>query len=128
MARSEALTLLSVLQREGRLVDFLQESIDGYPDAQVGSAVREVHRACRQTLERIFGLGPAMNGAEGSTVRIEKGYDPGRVRLTGKLSGSPPYSGTLVHPGWEATRCDLPEWSGGNASSRIVAPAEVEIQ
>ena len=33
--RSEALTLLSALQREARLVDFLMEPLDGYSDQQV---------------------------------------------------------------------------------------------
>ncbi len=127
-ARSEALTLLAVLQREGRLVDFLREPVDGYSDAQIGAAVREVHRACGAAIERMFGLQPAMKQPEGATVRIEKGYDPNRVRLTGNVSGTAPYTGTLAHPGWEATRCDLPEWTGDSASARIIAPAEVEIR
>jgi hypothetical protein len=125
--RSEALTLISVLQREGRLIDFVQEPIEAYSDAQVGAAAREVHRSCRQALERIFAFAPAMRAAEGETVRVEKGYDPARIRLTGQVVGEPPYSGVLVHPGWEATRCDLPEWTGRPESARVVAPAEVEI-
>ena len=32
-----AVHLLFLLQKEGRLIDFLQESIEGYDDAQVGS-------------------------------------------------------------------------------------------
>ncbi len=126
--RSEALLLLAALQREGRFVDFLQEGIDEYPDAQVGSAVREVHRACRKVLERFFSLTPVMSQQEGSRVRIDPGYDPGRIRLIGQIAGDPPHTGALVHPGWEATRCDLPEWTGSEAAARVVAPAEVEIQ
>jgi hypothetical protein len=126
--RSEAVALLAALQREGRLVDFLQEPIDSYSDAQVGSAVREVHRACGKALERMFGLQPVMNSPEGSQVRVEKGYDPGRIRLVGQVTGAPPHSGVLAHPGWEATRCDLPEWTGDDNSARVIAPAEVEIR
>jgi hypothetical protein len=126
--RSEAITLLAVLQREGRLVDFLQEPIDAYPDAQVGSAVREIHRETRQALERIFGLVPAVTTVEGGTHRVPAGYDPARIRLTGQVAGAPPHQGTVVHPGWEATRCTLPEWTGGDDAVRIVAPAEVEIR
>ena len=32
------LRVLAVLQRDGRLVDFLQEDIDPYSDAQIGAA------------------------------------------------------------------------------------------
>jgi hypothetical protein len=126
--RSEALTLLGVLQREGRLVDFLQEPIEGYTDAQIGSAVREVHRGCSQVLRRLFDLTPVVPAAEGAAYRVEKGYDPGRVRLTGQVAGSPPWNGTVAHPGWEARRCELPEWTGSAAAERVVAPAEVEIR
>jgi hypothetical protein len=127
-ARSEALSVVSVLQREGRLVDFLQEPIDAYPDSQVGAAAREVHRSCRQSLERMFALTPVMRAAEGDSIRVEKGYDPGRIRLTGQISGDPPYSGVVAHPGWEATRCDLPEWTGNPDAARVIAPAEVEVR
>ena len=126
--RSDALTLLAVLQREGRLVDFLQESIDGYPDAQVGAAVREVHRGCRAALDRMFGLGPAIATPEGGVLRIEKGLDPCRVRLTGPGAGAGTGSGTVVHAGWEATRCELPVWTGGDVAARVVAPAEIETR
>jgi hypothetical protein len=125
--RSDALTLLAVLQREGRLVDFLQEPIDSYSDAQIGSAVREVHRGCHQVLERLFAPEPCLEAPEGAPVRLDKGYDPGRIRLTGQLAGEPPYSGTLAHPGWEATRCELPEWTGSVGAARVIAPAEVEM-
>ena len=126
--RNDAVALLSVLQREGRLVDFLQESIDTYPDAQIGAAVREIHRDTRKAVERIFGLVPAIPTPEGTAHTVTAGYDPARLRLTGQVSGTPPYQGTVVHPGWEATRCELPEWTGTDASARIVAPAEVEVR
>mgnify|MGYP000881520052 CR=1 FL=1 len=126
--RSEAVTLLAVLQREGRLVDFLQEPIDAYPDAQVGAAVREIHRDTRQALDRIFGLKPALPANEGAEQQVPPGYDPARIRLVGQVTGNPPYRGTVVHPGWEATRCELPDWTGSDASARVVAPAEIEIR
>ncbi|HRI12678.1 MAG TPA: DUF2760 domain-containing protein [Verrucomicrobiota bacterium] len=127
-SRNDALTLLAILQREGRLVDFLQEPITPYNDAQIGSAVREVHRGCRQVLERLFDLAPAIATTEGATLRVEAGYDPGRIRLTGPAVGTPPCSGTVAHPGWEARRCELPEWTGTAATARVIAPAEVEIR
>lgn len=125
--RSEALELLAVLQREGRLVDFLQEPIAAFSDAQIGAAVREVHAGCNRALSRLFGLAAAMPQAEGGAVRIEAGYDSGCVRLTGSVAGAPPYAGTLQHAGWRATRCTLPAWTGSAAAVMVVAPAEVEV-
>lgn len=126
--RSDALTLLAVLQREARLVDFLKESIAGYPDDQVGAAVREIHRDAAAALDRMFALSPVRTEAEGASVTVPAGYDAGRVRLVGNVTGAPPHAGTLAHAGWEATKVELPEWSGTDASARVVAPAEVELK
>jgi hypothetical protein len=127
-ARREALTLLAALQREARLVDFVQESLTGYSDAQIGAVARDVHRDCAALLERLFGLRPAVEQAEGAEVEIPAGFDPNRWRLTGNVTGEPPFRGRLVHPGWEATICEVPTWSGDPAAARIVAPAEVELR
>lgn len=126
-ARSDAITLLATLQREARFVDFIREPLAGYSDAQIGAVAREVHRDCGAVIERLFGLVPVMKQAEGSEVEVGAGFDSGRVRLTGNVAGQPPYRGRLVHPGWEATRCELPAWSGSPASARVIAPAEVEL-
>lgn len=126
--RSEALTLLAVLQREARLVDFLKEGIAGYPDDQVGAAVREIHRDAAAALDRMFALTPVRAEAEGAGVAVPAGYDAGRVRLVGNVTGAPPHAGTLAHAGWEATKVELPEWGGTDASATVVAPAEVELR
>jgi hypothetical protein len=126
-ARSDALTLLSVLQREARFVDFFKEEIASYADAQSGAAVRDIHRDTAAALERIFALRPAMPQSEGASVEVPAGYDAGRVRLTGNVAGEPPYRGTLRHGGWEAGKVQLPEWNGTDAAARVVAPAEVEL-
>ena len=125
--RSDALTLLSVLQREARLVDFLKENIAEFDDARVGAAVRDVHRDAGAVLDRLFSLRPVMTEEEGANVQGPAGADAARVRLTGNVTGKPPFRGTLRHQGWEATRSQLPEWSGSAASASIVAPAEVEL-
>ncbi len=126
-ARSEALTLLATLQREARFIDFIQESLADYDDAQIGAAARDVHRDCAATLRRIFELKPAVSEEEGTVVELASGFDAARYRLTGAVAGQPPFRGKIVHPGWEATKCELPVWTGGKESKRIVAPAEVEI-
>lgn len=126
--RSEAITLLAALQREARFVDFIQESLAGYSDAQVGAASRDVHRDCGVVLQRMFALQPAVSEEEGKEVEVPAGFDAGRWRLTGNVTGEPPFHGQLVHPGWEATVCELPVWSGNATASRIIAPAEVELR
>lgn len=126
--RSPALTLLATLQREGRLVDFLKERLDGYSDAQVGAAARDVHRDCAAAVERMFGLEPLRAEDEDSEVTVPAGFDPAKVRLTGNVTGQPPHRGVLRHAGWRAKRCDVPEWRGSDDAALVVAPAEVELR
>jgi len=117
---------LGLLQREGRLIDFLQEDIEPYDDAQIGAAVREVHRGCRAALKEVFGLSPVLNAAEGSQVEIEEDFDPTRIKLIGNIQGNPPFKGTLRHCGWKFTEVHLPEWTAKEKTD-VLAPAEVEI-
>ena len=121
-----AVVLLSILQREGRLLDFLQEEIDGYGDAQIGAAVRDIHRGCKKALDEHFTLEPVMGGAENERVSIAQGFDAQRIRLVGEVKGQPPFAGTLRHHGWAATRIKLPTVTG-TVDHSVVAPAEVEI-
>jgi hypothetical protein len=125
--RSEAITLLATLQREARFLDFLMEPLAGYADAQVGAVARDVHRDCGSVVKRLFDPKPALSQEEGSSLEVSAGFDAGRYRLTGNVTGQPPYRGKLVHPGWEAAKCELPTWTGSKESARIIAPAEVEL-
>ncbi len=118
--------LLGLLQREGRLIDFLQEDIEPYEDAQIGAAVREVHRGCRQALKDALDLRPVLDAPEGSEVEIEEDFDPGRIRLIGNVQGEPPFRGIIRHCGWRFTKISLPKWTGDEKKDTI-APAEVEI-
>jgi hypothetical protein len=126
-ARSEAVTLLAALQREARFVDLTQESLDEYSDEQVGAAARDVLRDCRNVLDRLFKLTPVLTEEEGAEVEVPVGFDTGRFRLTGDVAGQPPFHGSLVHHGWEAAKCEIPQWSGSKQAARVVAPAEVEL-
>lgn len=126
--RSEAITLLATLQREARFVDFLQEPLGDYSDAQVGAVARDVHRGCAAALERMFALKPLSNDCEGATIELPAGFDAGRYRLVGNVVGEPPFRGQLVHHGWEAARCELPAWSGSEEAVRVVAPSEIELK
>jgi hypothetical protein len=121
-----ALLLLGLLQREGRLVDFLRESLEQHPDAAIGAAVRDVHRGCRKVLEEHVRLEPVMPGSEDGPVVVPRGFDPTEVRLIGLAAGEPPFRGTLVHHGWRAIDVRLPTLSDG-VDRRVVAPAEVRL-
>ena len=125
--RSEAITLLATLQREARFVDFIKEPLDSYSDAQIGAAVRDVHRDCGKVLDRLFAIRSLVDQEEGSPIEVPTGFDAGRFRLTGNVTGDPPFRGRLAHHGWEATEVQLPGWSGTQLSARIVAPVEVEL-
>jgi hypothetical protein len=126
--RSDCLTLLATLQREARFIDFVQESLEGFSDAQIGAAARDVHRDCGQVLQRLFAIQPATGEAEGAELEVASGYDPGQWKLTGKVQGEPPFRGRLAHHGWKATKCELPAWSGSKEAERVLAPVEVELE
>ena len=125
--RSEAVSLLSALQREARLLDFLQESIADYEDAQIGAAVRDIHRDSAAVIQRMFAPAAVVVDAEGASLEVPAGYDPAEYRLTGNVAGDPPHQGTLQQHGWKATRCDLPQWTGGESAANVIAPAEVDV-
>jgi hypothetical protein len=123
---ASALLLLNGLQREGRLLDSLQQDITGFSDEQVGAATRVVHAGCRKVLQQYFEFEPAAKEAEGSEVSVPKGFDPQRWRLTGNVAGQPPFRGTLRHHGWFTRQIRMPLLSEA-LDPRIVAPAEVEL-
>jgi hypothetical protein len=122
-----AVQLLSILQRKGRLVDFLQEDLSQYADAQIGAAVRNVHEGCKQALAEYVDLEPIFTEAEGSAVTVAPGFDAHAIRLTGNIVGDPPFKGALRHRGWRVARVDLPKLSPAQQKERVVAAAEVEV-
>ncbi len=121
------LRVLAVLQRDGRLVDFLQEDIDPYTDSQVGAAVRDIHRGCRKALRDYLTVSPILAGQEDAEVTIAPDFDPAAIRLTGNVQGSPPFRGVLKHHGWRVESVHLPALPGARDDSSVLAPAEVEI-
>ena len=125
LAKAEqALHLTAMLQREGRLVDFCQEELAGFSDAQVGAAARTVHDGCRKALREAFVLSPVRRESEGAAVELPGGFDPRAIRLTGNVLGNPPFKGVLRHHGWKVTAIRMPSAAG---DPTIIAPAEVEL-
>jgi hypothetical protein len=122
-----AVQILSILQRQGRLIDFLEEDLSLYEDGQIGAAVRSIHQGCKEALRQNVGLEPVLGEEEGSKVTIRPGFDPRTVRLTGDVRGDPPFQGILRHRGWRVVRMDLPLKSPDQEPDWILAPAEVEM-
>ncbi|MEJ5364087.1 MAG: DUF2760 domain-containing protein [Desulfosoma sp.] len=122
-----AVQMLSVLQRQGRFIDFLEEDLNRYEDAQIGAAVRSIHESCKAALAECVELEAVMAQEEGSVVTVPSGFDPAAVRLTGNVSGDPPFRGVLRHRGWRIRKVQLPTFTAQVGTKRIVAPAEVEI-
>ncbi|AKJ01930.1 uncharacterized protein DUF2760 [Archangium gephyra] len=121
-----ALQFLAMLQREGRLIDFLQEDVAAFPDADVGAAARIVHEGCRKVLRQYLTLEPVLAQSEGDRVNVPAGFDAQRIRLTGNVAGQPPYTGALKHHGWMTTAVKFPSTSAA-MDPRVLSPAEVEL-
>jgi len=128
MPREEDATatqMLALLQRDGRLIDFLMEDITPYADAQIGAAVRSVHAGCRQALEQYVSLAPALDAQEGTRITVDHGTDVARVKLIGNVSSEPPFTGVLHHRGWVVDRIELPPLAA--TGRQVIAPAEIEV-
>jgi hypothetical protein len=121
-----ALQLLALLQQEGRFVDFLEENVAAYSDAEIGGAARVVHEGCRKVIHDYLQIEPVRAEAEGARLTLPAGFDATAVRLTGNVVGQPPFAGTLMHRGWRAAQIKLPKLAEGH-DVRILAPAEVEL-
>jgi hypothetical protein len=122
----EPLRLLALLQRDGRLLDFLMEDIQAYGDAQVGAGVRQIHADCRKVLQDHLALEPVLKEPEGSSVTVPVGFDPSAIRLTGNVTGQPPFTGALRHPGWRVRELRLTPPPAGQ-DPFVVQPAVVEL-
>jgi hypothetical protein len=121
-----ALQLLSLFQREARLIDFTQENLSGYSDADIGAAARVVHEGCAKVLREHFTIDAIRSEAEGSRITLAEGFDASAVRLTGNVVGKAPFNGTLSHRGWRASSVRLPKLAEAH-DAKVLAPAEVEL-
>jgi hypothetical protein len=126
--RDDVLGLLGLLQEKGRFLDFVMDDVAPYTDQQIGSAARVVHSGCSSVIREYFRIAPVLEGSEGAKATIDSDAESGRYRLLGKISGQPPFTGTVIHRGWQANEVKLPERVGAvSAASGVIAPAEIEI-
>jgi hypothetical protein len=121
-----ALRMLAILQSEARLVDFLLEDIQAASDQQIGQAVREVHKKAQAALKQHAVFETVLTGSEGDSTTVPRGFDPSAIRVVGNVTGEPPFTGQIQHPGWrvkELKVSPLPE----SADEFVLQPAEVQI-
>ncbi len=123
---AEPLLLLALMQREGRLLDFLLENVDGADNDTLGAGVRNIHKACQKVLKEHLDMEPVLNAEEKSAVEVPVGFDPSAIRLTGNVTGSPPFRGSLEHHGWRVTKIKITKPTEGQ-DAFIIQPAEVEL-
>ena len=89
--------------------------------------MRSVHKDSAAVIDRMCGVEPLQAGTEGGLVEVPAGYDPARYRLVGNVPGQGALRGKLAHPGWQATRSDVPAWTGRADAAQVIAPAEIEF-
>ena len=120
-----AVQILSLLQSDARMIDFLMEDISTYSDDQVGAAVRDIQGKAHETLERYMKLAPVVDGVEGVYIKTE-GLGKGSYKLVGNVppNGKAP-GGLLRHKGWKAEKVDLP---AAAPAGGLLVPAEIEVE
>jgi hypothetical protein len=123
---AEPLRILAALQQEARLIDFLMEDISGASDPQIGQAVRDIHAKSRAVLTQHLELGPVLKQAEGESATVERGFDPSAVRVLGNVTGEPPFTGSVQHPGWRVKKIHLGPAPAGQ-DGFVLQPAEVQV-
>jgi hypothetical protein len=121
-----ALRMLALLQADARLVDFLLEDISGATDQQIGQAVRKVHKDAQDALKRYAVIETVLPGREDETVTVPKGFDPSAIRVVGNVTGEPPFTGQIQHPGWRVRELKVSPPPAG-ADEFVLQPAEVQI-
>lgn len=120
------LRMLAILQAESRLVDFLLEDIQGASDEQIGQAVREVHKKAQAALKQHATIETVLSGNEGDATTVPKGFDPSAIRVVGNVTGEPPFTGQINHPGWRVKKLKVAPPPEG-ADEFVLQPAEVQM-
>jgi len=120
------LHFLSVFQREGRLMDFFSEDLNNYEDSQIGAAVRSIQENCKKVVDKAISPESIIDEKEGDQITIQQDFNPTAIKLTGNVTGEPPFKGIVRHRGWRAKRLEMPTLSSSQEPG-IIAPAEIEI-
>jgi len=115
---------LSLLQREGRFLDFVEQDVTAFTDADIGAAARLVHEGCRRAVHAHARVVSVRSETEGTQLTLEQASAD--VKLVGNLAGSAPFRGVLRHRGWRVEDLTLPTLIG-TRDPKLVAAAELEL-
>ncbi len=107
-------------------MDFFFEDLNLYEDSQIGAAVRSIHESCKKVVDRAVSPENVIGEKEGDEITIQHDFDPSAIKLTGNVTGDPPFEGIVRHRGWKAKRLEMPTLSSSQEPG-IIAPAEIEI-
>jgi hypothetical protein len=124
LRKQGALLVLSLLQREGRMIDFLMQDVNSFSDAEIGAAARLVHEGARKAIRSHAVVEPVRSEQEGA--RVELAAADASVKLIGSVSGSGPYKGALRHRGWRLASLSLPTPTA-DFDAAIISAAEIEL-
>lgn len=127
LEKRKFLHLLSVLQEEGRFLDFLSEDLSSYEDEEIGAAVRSIHKGCLEGLNKYIDLKPLIDEEEDSYMEVPQNFNPDKIKLTGNVVGEPPFKGIVRHRGWKADNINLPDLKK-TADASFLIPAEIEVE
>lgn len=118
---------ITLMQREGRLVDFLMEDISSFSDEQVGAAVRQIHASCGKVLKEHFAVKHIVEGiSEGARHAVKADFDASSIMLSGNVPAQLPADGTLQHAGWMASQIALPE-RNSSVNASVIHKAELSF-
>ena len=88
--------------------------------------MRKVHADAQAALKRYAVIETVLGGTEGDTTTVARGFDPSAVRVVGNVTGEPPFTGQIQHPGWKVTQLKVSAPPEG-ADEFVLQPAEVQI-
>jgi hypothetical protein len=121
------LHLFSILQKEGRLMDFFAEDLEQFEDDQIGAAVRTIHENCKKALYKYLSPESVIDSNEGEAIEVKENFNTEEIKLVGNVAGNPPFKGVLRHKGWKTKDFDLPVLAKTD-NPLVIAPGEVEVE
>ena len=118
-----ALTLLGLLQREGRFLDFVTRDVSELDDETLGRGARFLHQGCARVLSEYFELAEVTGEEPGSEIDLSSDLTDLGFEITGATTTD---KGALAHRGWLTKRVTLPKKPPIHLqNSLLIAPAIV---
>jgi hypothetical protein len=124
------LNFICLLQEKGRLLDFLKDDIGVHSDEDVGKVARIVHQGLKEVIESTFSIEPIHAGNEGELVQFSDSVNFTTHKFLGNGTKKPPFSGTVVHKGWQAKNVLVPKTNNQKLinGELVIQPVEIEVR